>query len=62
MKRTTIWLLQEDRDAIESIKAKYGLATISATIRLALRVLASQKLEVGNVSNQEPQDFVKYKC
>jgi len=41
MKRTTIWLNEEDRKAIQAIRGKYGLGNDSSAIRLALRILAS---------------------
>lgn len=44
MKRTSIFLSKEDKDAIEIIKARYGVSTDSDAIRLALRVLASSPL------------------
>lgn len=60
MKRTTIWLAQEDKEAIEIIRARYGLSTDSDAIRLALRILFSQKLEVGDECHQKPQDSPEY--
>ncbi len=56
MKRTTIWLSEIDRDAIDTIKIHYGLATDSDAIRMAVRILAERKLEVSNESNQGSQD------
>jgi len=41
MKRTTIWLNEEDRKAIQAIRGKYGLGNNSSAIRLALHILAS---------------------
>jgi len=46
MNRTTIWLTDKDRDAIETIKEKYGIDSNSAVIRLALRILAASDLEI----------------
>jgi hypothetical protein len=43
MKRTTIFLGDQDRDAIRLIQDRYGVATDSDAIRLALRVLAEAK-------------------
>lgn len=40
MKRTSVFLAKEDRDAIEVIKSRYGVSTDSDAIRLAIRVLA----------------------
>ena len=42
-KRTTIWLDETDRTAIAAIKERYGMATDSDAIRLALRLLAASK-------------------
>jgi len=41
MQRTTIFLGDEDREAIQTISRRYGLATESDAIRLAVRVLAA---------------------
>jgi hypothetical protein len=40
MRRTSIFLGDEDREAIRTIQARYGVSTDSDAIRLALRVLA----------------------
>jgi Arc/MetJ family transcription regulator len=42
-KRTTIWLDDADRAAIAAIKVRYGTATESDAIRLAVRLLAESK-------------------
>ncbi len=42
-KRTTVWLDDADRAAIIAIKARYGAASDSDAIRLALRLLAESK-------------------
>jgi hypothetical protein len=42
-KRTTIWLDEADRTAIAAIKERYGTATESDAIRLAIRLLAASK-------------------
>lgn len=42
-KRTTIWLDEGDRAALAKIRARYGVASDSDAIRLALRVLAESK-------------------
>ena len=39
-KRTTIWLDDADRVGIASIRERYGVASDSDAIRLALRLLA----------------------
>ena len=40
MKRTTIFLAEEDIAAIRRIQERYGVSTDSDAIRLAVRVLA----------------------
>ncbi len=40
MKRTTIFLGDADRAAIQTIKDRYGISSDSDAIRLALRVIA----------------------
>jgi hypothetical protein len=40
MKRTTIFLGEADRTAIQSIKDQFGISSDSDAIRLALRVIA----------------------
>lgn len=40
MKRTTIFLAEADRNAIQTIKDRYGISSDSDAIRLALRVIA----------------------
>jgi hypothetical protein len=42
-KRTTIWLDEVDRSAIAAIKERYGTATDSDAIRLAIRLVAEAK-------------------
>jgi hypothetical protein len=42
-KRTTIWLDEADRAAVATIKARYGVASDSDAIRLAVRLLAESK-------------------
>jgi len=51
MRKTTIWLNEKDRQAIKVIRKQYGVATNSAAIRLALRLLAFQELGI-NASNK----------
>jgi Arc/MetJ family transcription regulator len=43
MKRTTIFLGDQDREAIRLVQHRYGVSTDSDAIRLALRVLAEAK-------------------
>jgi len=40
MKRTTIHIGEEDREAIRIIKVRFGASTDSDAIRLAVRILA----------------------
>src|SRR5262249_15719173 len=42
-KRTTIWLDEADKAAIAAIKERYGTATESDAVRLAIRLLAHSK-------------------
>jgi Arc/MetJ family transcription regulator len=42
-KRTTIWLDEADRAALVTIRERYGVASDSDAIRLALRLLAESK-------------------
>ena len=44
MNRTSVFVGPEDRAAIEIIKQRYGVATESDAIRLALRVLAASPM------------------
>lgn len=43
MRRTSIFVGDEDRAAIRAIRQRYGVSTDSDAIRLALRVLAEAK-------------------
>jgi len=43
MRRTTIFLADEDREAIRIIQQRFGVSTDSDAIRLALRVLAQAR-------------------
>jgi hypothetical protein len=46
-KRTTIWLDEADKAAIATIQARYGSASESDAIRLAVRLLAeSQRVDI----------------
>jgi hypothetical protein len=42
-KRTTIWLDEADKAAISTIRERYGVASDSDAIRLAVRLLAASK-------------------
>jgi hypothetical protein len=42
-KRTTIWLDEADRVAVATIKSRYGVASDSDAIRLAVRLLAESR-------------------
>ncbi|MGH9424897.1 MAG: hypothetical protein ACRD2L_01105 [Terriglobia bacterium] len=44
-KRTTIYLEERDRRKIKTIQARYGLVTLSDTIRLAIHALESLSAE-----------------
>jgi len=52
-KRTTIWLDDADRAALATVRERYGVATDSDAIRLALRLLAeSQRGSVERASTK----------
>lgn len=53
MKRTTIWLDEEDKGAIRKIRQLYGSESNSAAIRLALRILAAQETEISVKGTQD---------
>jgi Arc/MetJ family transcription regulator len=42
-KRTTIWLDEADKAALATIKERYGVASESDAVRLAVRLLAESK-------------------
>jgi Arc/MetJ family transcription regulator len=42
-KRTTIWLDDGDRAALATVRERYGVASDSDAIRLAVRLLAESK-------------------
>lgn len=46
MKRTNIFLADEDQAAIELLRARFGLSTSSDAIRFALRVLADSDVRI----------------
>lgn len=48
MKRTNVFLAEEDRAAIENIQSRYGLSTSSDAIRFALRIVARAELQVND--------------
>jgi Arc/MetJ family transcription regulator len=53
-KRTTIWLDDADRVAIASIKERYGAASDSDAVRLALRLLAeSTRVDIRHEERYE---------
>jgi hypothetical protein len=55
-RRTTIWLDDADRAAIVTIKARYGAASDSDAIRLALRLLAeSKRVDIRDGKQDEPR-------
>ena len=54
-KRTTIWLDEVDRAAITTVKVRYGVASDSDAIRLALRLLAqSKRVDIQNREQDGP--------
>jgi hypothetical protein len=52
-KRTTVWLDEADKAAIAAIKERYGSATESDAIRLAIRLLAHAKQVDSHDGKQE---------
>jgi len=48
MKRTTVWLGEQDKQAIKKIRAVYGTNSDSAAIRLALRILATYGVKISD--------------
>lgn len=57
MKRTSIFLGDEDNEAIAVIKIRYGISTDSDAIRLALRVLAkSPHLQLREMEERGKKD------
>lgn len=56
-KRTTIWLDEVDRAALLKIRERYGVASDSDAIRLAVRLLAESKrvnVEMEGKRNPKP--------
>jgi Arc/MetJ family transcription regulator len=55
-KRTTIWLDETDRAALAKIRERYGVASDSDAIRLAVRLLAeSKRVNVETRDERKPQ-------
>jgi Arc/MetJ family transcription regulator len=55
-KRTTIWLDESDRAALAKVRERYGVASDSDAIRLALRLLAeSRRVNVETRDERKPQ-------
>ncbi len=55
-KRTTIWLDESDRAALAKVRERYGVASDSDAIRLALRLLAeSKRVNVETRGERKPQ-------
>ncbi|HEV8192396.1 MAG TPA: hypothetical protein VGP82_13095 [Ktedonobacterales bacterium] len=52
-KRTTIWLDEADRAALATIRARYGMASDSDALRLAVRLLAASKRVDVHMSGPE---------
>lgn len=59
MKRTTIWLDEQDREDIKLLKERYGLSTDSDAIRLAIRILASSKKLRIDESSQDCENNIQ---
>jgi hypothetical protein len=56
MKRTSIFLADEDFAAIETIRQRYGVSTASDAIRLALRILAhAENVQVSPLPKPAPK-------
>jgi hypothetical protein len=55
-KRTTIWLDDADRAAIATIRRRYGAASDSDAIRLAVRLVAESKRVDVRQDAQDAQD------
>lgn len=54
-KRTTIWLDESDRAALARVRERYGVASDSDAIRLALRLLAeSQRVTIETSNERKP--------
>lgn len=54
-KRTTIWLDEADRAAIATIQTRYGVATESDAVRLAVRLVAeSKRIDVQPPAGKRP--------
>ncbi len=57
VKRTTIFLGDEDREAIRTIKQRFGVSTDSDAIRLAIRVLSeAQELAISPLPTPSDPD------
>ena len=55
-KRTTIWLDETDRASLAKVRERYGVASDSDAIRLALRLLAeSKRVNVETRVERKPQ-------
>ncbi len=55
-KRTTIWIDESDRAALAKVRERYGVASDSDAIRLALRLLAeSKRVHVEAPDKGKPQ-------
>ena len=55
-KRTTIWLDEADRAALAQVRERYGVASDSDAIRLALRLIAeSKRVNVETPDKMRPQ-------
>ena len=46
MRRTSVWLSAEDDRAIEVVRLRYGLCTLSDAIRFAVRLVAKSDVRI----------------
>jgi hypothetical protein len=61
-KRTTVWLDEGDHAALATIRERYGVASDSDAIRLAVRLLAeSKRVNVEHREYRESPDSPKQK-
>lgn len=54
MKKTTIFLADEDVAAVHTIQMRHGLCSLSDAIRFSLRLVAASKLQIS--IPEEPQN------
>ena len=61
LKRTTIFLLEQDQRLIRLLQARYGLATQSDVIRFALRTVGEAALASGKPAARLSSKRTQYK-